>query len=129
MGALPKAKAGIGSAMNTVFRMVAGTIGVAALGAVLTSIYASNFLKSAAAIPGLPAALAKKASDSVGAAIGIANSGQLTPALANALSQTAKQSFMDGWQTMAIISCVIFVVGAIVVFRFMPAHNEPVPQE
>ncbi len=51
MGALPKAKAGIGSAMNTVFRMVSGTIGVAALGAVLTSIYASNFVKSAAAIP------------------------------------------------------------------------------
>ena len=129
MGALPKAKAGTGSAVSTVFRMIAGAIGVAVLGAILSSIYASNFLKSAAAIPGLPEALVKKASDSVGAAVGIANSGQLPPALASALSQTAKQSFMDGWQTMAIISCVIFVVGAIVVFRFMPAHHEPMPQD
>ena len=129
MGALPKAKAGTGSAVSTVFRIIAGAIGVAVLGAILSSIYASNFLKSAAAIPGLPEALAKKASDSVGAAVGIAGSGQLPPALANALAQTARQSFMDGWQTMAIISCVIFIVGAIVVFRFMPARHEPVPQE
>jgi EmrB/QacA subfamily drug resistance transporter len=129
MGALPKAKAGIGSAMNTVFRMVSGTIGVAALGAALSSVYASNFLKSVASIPGLPAALVKKASDSVGVAIGIANSGQLSPALASALSQTAKQSFMDGWQTIAIISCAIFVVGAIIVLKFMPARHEPAPQE
>lgn len=129
MGALPKAKAGTGSAVSTVFRMIAGAIGVAVLGAILTSIYASNFLKSAAAIPGLPEALAKKASDSVGAAVGIAGSGQLPPALANALAQTARQSFMDGWQTMGIICCAIFVVGAVVVYRFMPAHREPAPQD
>ena len=129
MGALPKAKAGIGSAMNSVFRMIAGAIGVAAMGAIVGSIYTSNFAKSAAAIPELPAALSQKAGDSIGAAVGIAGSGQLPPAVANALAQTAKQSFMDGWQTMAIIVCIIFVVGAIVVFKFMPARHKPVPVE
>jgi hypothetical protein len=129
MGALPKAKAGIGSAMNSVFRMVAGAIGVAAMGAIVSSIYTSNFAKSAAAIPELPAALAQKAGDSIGAAMGIAGSGQLPSAVATALAQTAKQSFMDGWQTMAIIVCIIFVVGAIVVFKFMPARHEHAPVE
>ena len=42
MGALPKAKAGIGSAMNDVVREVGGTLGVAVLGSVLTSSFASG---------------------------------------------------------------------------------------
>ena len=129
IGALPKAKAGIGSATLTVFRMVAGAIGVAALGAIIGSIYTSNFVKSAASISGLPAALSQKAGDSIGMALGIAKSGQLSPAVASSLAQTARQSFMDGWQTMAIICCVIFVVGVIVVLKFMPARHEPVPAE
>jgi hypothetical protein len=109
--------------------MIAGAIGVAAMGAIVGSIYTSNFAKSAAAIPELPAALSQKAGDSIGAAVGIAGSGQLPPAVATALAQTAKQSFMDGWQTMAIIVCIIFVVGALVVFKFMPARHEPAPAE
>ncbi len=128
MAAIPEAKAGIGSAMNNVFRQVAGALGVAVLGSVLSSIYASNFLKSASSLTGLPAELAQKASDSIGAAVGIANSGQLPPILANALIQTAKQSFMDGWQIMALISSALFVVGAIVVFKYMPAHSEVLVQ-
>ena len=39
MGSLPKAKAGIGSAMNDVVREVGGTLGVAVLGSVLASSY------------------------------------------------------------------------------------------
>jgi EmrB/QacA subfamily drug resistance transporter len=128
MGALPKAKAGIGSAMNTVFRMVAGAIGVALLGAVLNSIYSSNFTKAAANM-GLPDVLLQKAADSVGAAVGIANSGQVPAALAGPLAQTARQSFMDGWQIMAYISCAIFIIGAFIVLKFMPAHNIPIPDE
>ena len=126
MGALPKAKAGTGSAVSTVFRMIAGAIGVAAMGAIVGSIYTSNFVKSAASISGLPAALSQKAGDSIGMALGIAKSGQLSPELAGSLAQTARQSFMDGWQTMAIISCAIFVVGAQVVLKFMPARHAPV---
>ena len=37
MGALPKAKAGIGSAMNDVVREVGGTLGVAVLGSLLST--------------------------------------------------------------------------------------------
>ncbi|MDQ3741346.1 MAG: DHA2 family efflux MFS transporter permease subunit, partial [Actinomycetota bacterium] len=65
MGALPKAKAGIGSAMNDVVREVGGTLGVAVLGSVLTSTYASGMHDATA---GLTGAAEEAASDSVGAA-------------------------------------------------------------
>src|SRR3954467_4390886 len=42
MGALPRAKAGIGSAMNDVVREVGGTLGIAVLGSILASAYSSN---------------------------------------------------------------------------------------
>jgi DHA2 family multidrug resistance protein-like MFS transporter len=37
MGAVPTARAGVGSAMNTTTRQVGGALGVAVLGSVLTS--------------------------------------------------------------------------------------------
>ena len=64
MGSLPKAKAGIGSAMNDVVREVGGTLGVAVLGSVLSSGFASHM---EGATEGLPAEAAHAASDSVAA--------------------------------------------------------------
>jgi DHA2 family multidrug resistance protein-like MFS transporter len=129
MGSIPKEKAGVGSAVNTTFQMIAGTIGVSVLGAILASVYGANFQKSASAILGLPATLAQKASDSVGIAIGIANSGQLPAALANSLAQTARLSFMGGWSIIMTISSTIFVIGAIVVLIFMPSRQNTLIQE
>ncbi len=98
MSALPEAKAGIGSAMNTVSRMVAGAIGVAALGTALSSIYSSSFKEATSSIPGLPPEVMEAASDSVGVAVTIAE--KLPPSIGEPLVQAAKNSFMDGWQVM-----------------------------
>ena len=65
MGSLSPAKAGIGSAMNDVVREVGGTLGVAVLGSVLASTYASGMDGS---VSGLPDEAAVAATDSVGAA-------------------------------------------------------------
>jgi EmrB/QacA subfamily drug resistance transporter len=123
MGALSEAKAGIGSAMNTVSRMVAGAIGVAVIGSVLSTVYSSSFIKAVAAIPNLPAEVANAASDSVGAAVTIAQ--QLPTPLGEVLAQTAKQSFMDGWQVMAFVTCGMSIIGAIVILKFMPPRHGP----
>ena len=117
MGALPKARAGVGSAMNSVARMVAGSVGVAALGEVLNDIYASSFDKAAAGLH-LPPEVVALARDSVGAAVTVA--GKLPAEVGNSLVQMARQSFMDGFHSMAIISCVICAVGALVVLKTMP---------
>ena len=65
MGSLPRAKAGIGSAMNDVVRELGGTLGVAVLGSILASGYGSGMDDATA---GLPHAAAEAAGDSVGAA-------------------------------------------------------------
>ncbi len=126
MGALPEARAGIGSAMNTVSRLVAGSIGVAALGAMLSSIYSSSFEKVASTIEGLPSSIMEAASDSVGAAVTIA--GDLSPSVGNALAHAAKDSFMDGWEVMAFFTCGLSVIAVALILRFMPPRHEPLPK-
>jgi len=121
MGALSEAKAGIGSAMNTVSRMVAGAIGVAVIGSALSTVYSSSFSKAVAAIPDLPAEIVEAASDSVGTAVTIAQ--QLPAPLSDTLAQIAKESFMDGWQVMALVTCGMSIIGAIVILKFMPPRH------
>ncbi len=129
MGSLPLDKAGIGSAINTTFRMVAGTIGVAVLGSILGSIYTSHFTSAASAVTGLPAAVVKAGSDSIGAALGVAASGQLPADLAATVAQLGRQSFMDGWGVIMLISVAVFLVGAGVVAVFMPKRGPTPPAE
>ena len=127
MEALPEARAGVGSAMNSVFRFVSGTIAVAVLGTVLSNIYASSFNKAVSSIPGLPAEVIKPASDSVGAAVTIAE--KLPAATGQALSAIARDSFMDGWQVMALITCGMCIIGGIFVLSYMPARREETGQK
>src|SRR5204863_166667 len=42
MGAIPRAKAGVGSAVNDSTRLIGGTLGVAVIGSVYASVYASR---------------------------------------------------------------------------------------
>jgi EmrB/QacA subfamily drug resistance transporter len=127
MGALPEAKAGIGSAMNSVSRMVAGSIAVAIIGTILSNVYSSSFNKAISGIPGLPAEVIGPASDSVGAAVTIAE--KLPSVVGQALSTIARDSFMDGWRVMAYITIGMCIVGALYVLRFMPPRHEIGEQE
>jgi DHA2 family multidrug resistance protein-like MFS transporter len=122
MGSLPRAKAGIGSAMNNISMYVMGAIGVATLGSLLSSIYSDRFLKATESIRDISAGLLDKASESVGAAVGVAKSGQVPADTANTLVQAAGNSFMDGWQVVATVICIICVVGAGICLRFIPSR-------
>ena len=122
MGSLPRAKAGVGSAVNDTTRQVGGAFGVAVLGSILSSQYATNFT---ARVPeGLPSQAVDAAKDSVGAALGVANTlpanlQQLAPGLVDA----AKSSFVDGFHVAAIIAAVLVFGAAIGVLRFLPARG------
>ncbi len=119
-GAVPLAQAGVGGAAPGVSAQVGGSIGVAALGSVLSSVYMSNIKPLLAGLPGLPEHVIDAAKDSVGSAMVVAE--QLPPAIAETLRTAARNSFMDGWQLLALIGCAIAAFGAIMVFRFMPAR-------
>ena len=68
MGAVPKEKAGVGSAVNDATRLFGATLGVAVIGSVADSVYTSRL---AAALPaGLPANAVAAANSSIGGALG-----------------------------------------------------------
>jgi hypothetical protein len=126
MGALPEARAGIGSAMSNVARLVAGSIGIAALGSLLSTIYSSHFSDAVTLISGLPDNVVEAASESVGAAVVVA--GGLPSAIGDALALAARDSFMDGWPVMAYFTCGLSAIAGLLVLRFMPPQHEALPE-
>jgi EmrB/QacA subfamily drug resistance transporter len=117
MGSLPKAKAGIGSAMNDVVREVGGTLGVAVLGSVLSTSYASGMDD---ATPGLPHGAAEAASDSVGGAHEVA--AELGAGAGAKLIGLADQSFVDAMNNASSIAAAVALVGAFVALAFLPSR-------
>ncbi len=119
MGAVPEAKAGVASATNSVIRMIGGALGIAILGSIINSLYAS---KVAGAVAALPAEYAAAAKDNVGAAITIASA--LPGEAGQALSSAAGSAFTDAMGEVAIISAVVMAVTAVLVLVFMPSRAE-----
>jgi hypothetical protein len=122
MGSLPRAKAGVGSAMNDVVREVAGTLGVAVLGSVLASAYASGMDNSVA---GLSDGAATAATDSVGAAHEVA--AQVGGGTAANLVSAANHAFVDAMSTTATIAAGIAIAGALIAAAFLPARERGAP--
>ncbi len=122
MGVVPRAKAGVGSAVNDATRLLGGTLGVAVIGSVYASLYASRL---AGMLPsGLPAAVARTAHTSVGAALTAA--GKLTdlghPALAAAVHTAASSAFFDGFHTADYVSAGVAAAGAAMALALLPAQ-------
>ena len=70
MGSLPRAKAGVGSAVNDTTRQVGGAVGVAVLGSILASAFrpkVGDLLRGT-----VPGSLLAKVEDSLGSALGVA---------------------------------------------------------
>jgi len=119
MGALPRAKAGVGSAMNDVVREVGGTLGIAVLGSVLTSSYGSAMDDDVA---GLPGSAASAATDSVGAAHEIA--AHVGGTAGERLLAASNDAFVQGMATTATLAAVAAVVGAVIALALLPARTQ-----
>src|SRR5690349_21605826 len=74
MSALPREKAGVGSAVSNTIRQLGVALGVAALGAILSSVYRDHL---GSATDGLPAAATDAAPESISCAYAVA--GRLSP--------------------------------------------------
>ena len=118
MGAVPEAKAGVGSAMNDLLRQLGGALGVAIIGSVMNTIYRDRI---GDALAGLPAAAADAAGDSVGAAVAIAN--QVGGVAGGALAGAARGAFVDALAVASVVAAVVAVATAILIGRTMPAHG------
>src|SRR6188472_4392480 len=109
MGVVPKAKAGVGSAVNDATRLLGSTLGVAIIGSVYASIYTSRL--TAALPPRLPAHLARAAHDSAGAALAVA--GRLAStghaSLAGNVQHAASHAFFGGFSAGCLVAAGVAV--------------------
>jgi EmrB/QacA subfamily drug resistance transporter len=122
MGVVPRAKAGVGSAVNDATRLLGGTLGVAVIGSVYASLYASRLTGALPA--GVPAAVARIAHGSVGAALSaagkVAHAGH--PALAAAIHNAASSSFFEGFHAANYVAAGVAGVGGVMALALLPAH-------
>jgi hypothetical protein len=110
LSVLPAAKAGVGSAVNDATREAGGTLGVAVIGSIFTSIYARHL--AGTSIAALPHDAVRAARDSVGAAFNIA-AHAATPSLSNQLVNDVNASFMSGLHVGSLVAAGVCWLGAL----------------
>jgi EmrB/QacA subfamily drug resistance transporter len=114
MGAVPEEKSGVASAMNDVTRQVAGALGTAVIGSLITSLYSSR-------VSDLPAG----ASDSIGQANALAAT---VPAdEAARVMDTAAHAFTEAMGIGFLVAGAAAMVAAVVVKRRLPARHRAEP--
>ncbi|MEA2686113.1 MAG: hypothetical protein QOE93_1308 [Actinomycetota bacterium] len=118
MTSLPLGKAGVGSAVNDTTRELGGALGVAVLGSLVGSHYASAI----GDVPGFAGPSGALARRSLGAALQVAASaGEQGPQLAAA----ARGAFVDAMNAAFLVAAVVALGAGLMVARFMPSRNDP----
>jgi EmrB/QacA subfamily drug resistance transporter len=121
LGAVPKARAGVGSAVGNISFQVGGALGVAALGSALSSVYRVKMASASTQLASLPAEAVNAAKESVGAAATLA--ARLPDGVRQSLSLLSGESFMEGWQATLLITGAIGIIGAVLILKFMPPRD------
>ncbi|MBV9832184.1 MAG: MFS transporter, partial [Marmoricola sp.] len=117
---LPPARAGVGSAVNDATRELGGTLGVAVVGSLFSSVYAGHLADGAFA--DLPGHVLTQAQDSVGAALHVV---AVEPRLGTAL----QDAFMAGFSTASAVVGVVCLLGALGAVLFLPGREVQAPAE
>ncbi len=121
MGSLPRAKAGVGSAVNDTTRQVGGALGVAVIGSVLASVYGSKIGDAIAhqSRP-VPKPIADAVKSQLGAALQVARS--IGGPIGEQIASTAKHAFVSGLHQGVLVGALAALVGALVSLLWLPAH-------
>ncbi len=120
MAGVPRAKAGVGSAMNDTSRELGGALGVAVLGSLANSWYTSS-LKPA--LVGVPAELADHARGSLAGALAVA--AQLGPD-GQRLADSARSAFVDGMAQAVLVGAAVIALAAAAARRFLHVESPSV---
>ena len=111
--ALDPGRAGSGSALLQALRQVAGTIGIAVLGTVLSAAYRGQLQ-----LAGVPSQVAQAARSSVSAGVAAATRNGST-----ALLDTVRSSFVHGMDVVLVV-CAVVAFGAVVqAFRYRDGND------
>jgi EmrB/QacA subfamily drug resistance transporter len=119
MGAVPKEKAGVGSAVNDATRLFGAALGVAVIGSIAASLYANRL---GATIPReVPAQIALSARGSVGGAL-VAAQGFGPTGLANALVATSIAAFLHSFAWSLRVAGSVALGGAVMAAALLPSR-------
>jgi len=120
MGSLPRARAGVGSAVNDTTRMMGGAVGVAVLGSVLASRFSNEMV---ATLRGsIPSSILESAKGGIGEALNtVANRSAARP-FAGQIETAARHSFMSGLHFATVLAAVVLAVAATAVMLWLPAR-------
>ena len=132
MGSIPRAKAGIGSAMNDTTRQVGGALGVAVIGSVLASVYRPHVVENLShTLLGRrqPRLRARTPAGAAGRRRHPRSAGRLghwspprMPAGGEQVIHAARSAFVDGFGGAVLVGAIVALVGAIATFIFLPAR-------
>ena len=117
MASLPREKAGVGSAVSNTVRQLGGALGVAALGAVLSSVYRGH-LGSATA--GLPAQAAEAATKDISGAHAVGEA--IGPSGASLIAQ-ANEAFINALHYAAVGGTFVGLLGVVAALIWLPGKR------
>jgi EmrB/QacA subfamily drug resistance transporter len=108
MGSLPPERANIGSAVNDTTRELGGALGVAIVGSIMSSLYATQL--SGALPDDAPAHVAAAARESLGAGV----------ALGPDIADAAREAFVQAMSAASIVVALVAALGALIAWRYLP---------
>jgi EmrB/QacA subfamily drug resistance transporter len=123
LAAVPVEKAGLASAVNGSARLFGGTLGVAVIGSVASSVYASRLLGTLP--PRLPAGVVATAQGSVGgAALAAQHLREVgLPSVARGLDAAAVQAFLHGLAYGCMVAGAVAAVGFVLAAVALPGRS------
>ena len=119
MGVVRPEQAGAGSAVNDATRQVGGTLGVAVIGSIFSTLYIRQ-LADSPVLQGLPAPVRSVAEE--GLAQGLAVAAQSPGTASGAVRDTVTEAFLSGMGAGCLTAAGICLAGAFFVLAVLPAH-------
>ncbi|MGH9029465.1 MAG: MFS transporter, partial [Acidimicrobiales bacterium] len=117
MGSLPPSQAGVGSAVNDTTRSLGGALGVAIMGSLASSGFASGIRP---ALVHVPARYVAQVRSSVGAAVTL---GHHAPApVGSLLIGSARQAFLSGSDHAVLVAVAAALLGSLAAAFLLPAR-------
>ncbi|MEO6629930.1 MAG: MFS transporter [Aquihabitans sp.] len=125
MSSVPRAKSGVGSAVNDLSRELGGALGIAVLGSVMASIYQSDIVHRLAT---LPAGVRDHARSSIVATFDSASTaGQRGDSQTAAfLIEQGKAAFSHAFGRTMLLAMVVILLNAVIVWVFQGRHRSAV---
>ncbi len=128
MGSVPRAKSGVGSAVNDLSREMGGALGIAVLGSVLSSIYRSDI---SSRLQALPTSVRDQARGSIVSTFNAAEAaGKRGDGRTSAfLIDQGKDAFSHAFGRTMILGAVVIFLNSAIVWTFQGRHRGAVAPE